>query len=88
MSVKGIIMFLGMNNIRLERKVLIILDFENGFLPTYLPQCVNLLFPSQPRSFNTMHAHWIHINSRQTAQRKKRGRGGWKAFFYLSYSGR
>ena len=39
MSVKGIIMFLGMNNTRLERKVLIILDFENGFLPTYLPQC-------------------------------------------------
>ena len=38
MSVKGIIMFLGMNNTRLERKVLIILDFENGFLPTYLPQ--------------------------------------------------
>ena len=39
MSVKGIIMFLGRNNTRLERKVLIILDFENGFLPTYLPQC-------------------------------------------------
>ena len=38
MSVKGIIMFLGMNNTRLERKILIILDFENGFLPTYLPQ--------------------------------------------------
>ena len=31
-------MFLGMNNTRLERKILIILDFENGFLPTYLPQ--------------------------------------------------
>ena len=39
MSVKGIIMFLGMNNTSLERKILIILDFENGFLPTYLPQC-------------------------------------------------
>ena len=39
MSVKGIIMFIGMNNIRLERNILIILDFENGFLPTYLPQC-------------------------------------------------
>ena len=37
MSVKGIIMFLGMNNTRLERKILIILDFENGVLPTYLP---------------------------------------------------
>ena len=43
MSVKGIIMFLGMNNTRLERKILIILDFGNGFLPTYLPQC-NVLF--------------------------------------------
>ena len=45
MSVKGIIMFLGMNNTRLERKVLIILDFENGFLPTYLPQryCMTVL---------------------------------------------
>ena len=31
-------MFLGMNNTRLERKILMILDFENGFLPTYLPQ--------------------------------------------------
>ena len=30
-------MFLGMNNTRLEWKILIILDFENGFLPTYLP---------------------------------------------------
>ena len=39
MSVKGIIMFLRMNNTRLERKILIILDFENGFLPTYLPLC-------------------------------------------------
>ena len=37
MSVKGIIMFLGMNNTRLERKIRIVLDFENGFLPTYLP---------------------------------------------------
>ena len=38
MFVKGIIMFLGMNNTRLERKILMILDIENGFLPTYLPQ--------------------------------------------------
>ena len=38
MSVKRIIKFLGMNNTKLERKILIILDFENGFLPTYLPQ--------------------------------------------------
>ena len=56
MSVKGIIMFLGMKNIRLERKILIILDFENGFLPTYLPQCIfffqsscNLSFERQSR---------------------------------------
>ena len=40
MSVKGIIMFLGINNTRLEIKILIILDFENRFLPTYLPLCV------------------------------------------------
>ena len=46
MSVKGIIMFLGMNNTRLEREILIILDFENGFLPTYLPQCI--AYASQP----------------------------------------
>ena len=32
-------MVLGMNNTRLERKILLILDFENGFLPTYLPLC-------------------------------------------------
>ena len=42
MSVKGIIMFLGMNNTRLERKILIILDFENGFF-TYLFTIVRLL---------------------------------------------
>ena len=54
MSVKGIIMFLGMNNARLERKILIILDFENGFLPTYLPQCIeNLVKKSKtaPQTF-------------------------------------
>ena len=39
MSKKGIIMSLGMNNTRQERKILIILDFENRFLPTYLPLC-------------------------------------------------
>ena len=39
MSIKGIIMLLGIDNTRLERKILIILDFENGFLPTYLPLC-------------------------------------------------
>ena len=39
MSIKGIIMFLGINNTRFERKILIILDFENGFLLTYLPLC-------------------------------------------------
>ena len=29
-------MFQGMNNTRLRRNIFIILDFENGFLPTYL----------------------------------------------------
>ena len=39
MSIEGIIMFLGINITGLKRKILIILDFENGFLPTYLPLC-------------------------------------------------
>ena len=39
LSIKGIIMFLGINNSRLERKILIILDFEKGSLSTYLPLC-------------------------------------------------
>ena len=38
MSVKGIVMFLRMNNTRFERKTLIILDYENGLLSTYLRQ--------------------------------------------------
>ena len=33
-------MFLGMSNTRLKRKILKIFDFENGFLPAYLPLCV------------------------------------------------
>ena len=33
-------MFPGMNNARLKRKILIILDFENGVLPTNLPLCI------------------------------------------------
>ena len=37
MSIKGIIMLPRMNNTRLKRKLLTILDFENGFLLTYLP---------------------------------------------------
>ena len=40
MSLKGIIMFPGMNITRLKRKMLIILDFENGLLPNYLPLCI------------------------------------------------
>ena len=43
MSIKGIIMFLGMSNTRLERKILIILHFENGFLLTYFPLCIRSL---------------------------------------------
>ena len=38
-SMKGVISFPGMNNTRLKEKILIILDFENGFLPTYLQLC-------------------------------------------------
>ena len=37
MSIKGINIIPGMNNAKLERKIWIVLDFENGFLPTYLP---------------------------------------------------
>ena len=42
-------MFLGMNNTRLEIKIkiLIILDFENGVLPTYLPLCLAGRSPEQ-----------------------------------------
>ena len=36
MYIKGIVMFPGMNSTRLTRKILIILDFENEFLTTYL----------------------------------------------------
>ena len=43
MSVRGIIMFLEMNNTRLETKRMIILDFENGFLPTSFPLCNDYL---------------------------------------------
>ena len=39
MPFNGIIKFLEMNNTKLARKILIILHFENGFLPTYLPLC-------------------------------------------------
>ena len=37
MSIKGIIMLSRMNITRFKRKILIILDFENGLLPIYLP---------------------------------------------------
>ena len=54
-------MFPGMNNTRFERKILIILDFENGFLPTYLPLWSgeqkwwpeNRPFPSVPKTIST-----------------------------------
>ena len=36
MSIKGINKVPGMNNTRLKGKILIILDFENRFLPMYL----------------------------------------------------
>ena len=68
MSVKGIIMFLGMNNTRLERKILIILDFENGFLPTYLPQCIHkylkLLHYQKIKTVDNIHALCLNAKSR------------------------
>ena len=54
MSVKGIIMFLVMNNTRLERKILIILDFENGFLPIYLPLCSRHAFFESLKKYEKM----------------------------------
>ena len=36
-------MFLWMNKTRIQIKILIVLDFENGFLPTYLPLCILVL---------------------------------------------
>ena len=41
-------MFLEINKIGFERKIIVILDFENRFLPTYLPQC--------PRTYNSLHS--------------------------------
>ena len=35
----GITMLVGMNNTRLKRKILIILDFRNDLFPTYLQLC-------------------------------------------------
>ena len=37
-------MFPGMSNTRLKMKILIILDFENSFLSTYLQLCGGLLY--------------------------------------------
>ena len=39
MSIKGINMFPGLSNTILKRKLLIILDFENGLFPAYFPLC-------------------------------------------------
>ena len=36
----GISMIAGMNNTRLKRKILIIIDFSNDFFPTYLQQWI------------------------------------------------
>ena len=59
MSVKGIIMFLGMNNTRLKRKILIILDFENGFLPTYFPQCSSIMIWYYELEAKMWHLFWF-----------------------------
>ena len=62
MSLKGIIMFLGMNNIRVERKILIILDFENRFLPTYLPQwSASLISTPYAREYGAANEPFGHI---------------------------
>ena len=42
--VYGVVMFPGMSNTRLKMKILIILDFENSFLSTYLQLCGGLLY--------------------------------------------
>ena len=82
MSVKGIIMFLGMNNTRLERKILIILDFENGFLPTYLPQWSVWLYKclQEPWTFyyikryqNNLVSGWFFFVFFQSLDRRKFG---------------
>ena len=65
-------MFLGMNNTRLERKLLIILDFENGFLPSYLPQCAtswknpDFRFAHfvQPKSDAKRAKQWVYLVGR------------------------
>ena len=47
MSIKGIFMFLWMNNTKFERKLQIILDFENGFyLPFYHVEVSILFMPN------------------------------------------
>ena len=57
MFIKGIIMFPGMDITRLKRKILIILDFENGFLLTYLTLCPGL--DENGGSSEFVHNIWI-----------------------------
>ena len=57
MSMNGITMFPEMNNKRLKRTTLIILDFENGFLPTYLTLCPGL--DENGGSSEFVHNIWI-----------------------------
>ena len=69
MSIIGIIMFLGRKNTRLERKILIILDFENGFLPTYLPLCNSpVTFLSRLQTLKCLKvSHWTMIRIKKLA---------------------
>ena len=77
-------MFLGMNNTRLERKTLIILEFENGFLPTHLPLCFGMFFSPLPSTFVALakkivynihyffrSSYWSWVLSNISWQRKK-----------------
>ena len=73
MSIKGINMFPKMKNIRLKKKILIILDFENGFLPTYLRLCS--LFWGM-LNFEKMHIQrhlWTSLFSKQCLLRNDCG---------------
>ena len=61
MSIKGINMFPGRNNTRLKRKILIILDFKNGFLPTYLPLCGIGLLLAWSKKSKKVGTHFINL---------------------------
>ena len=59
MSKNGIIMSPGMSHIRLKRKILIFLDFENRFLPTYLPLCITGYTNTYAETVTYKNAIWL-----------------------------